>query len=55
MGGIDAQLLDRVLRAGAETAWDREPQRVLATIVVYCLVMIWFELRVIGPAQLKQT
>jgi hypothetical protein len=54
MGGIDAQLLDRILRAGAETPWDREPQRTLATVVVYCLVMIWLELVVIGPAHAGQ-
>lgn len=50
-GGIDAQVLDRIRATGAETAWDREPQRALATVVVYCLVMIWMELTVIGPAR----
>jgi hypothetical protein len=54
MGGLDAKLLDQILREGAETAWDREPQRALATVVVYCLVMIWMELMVVGPAQPKQ-
>lgn len=54
MGGIDAQLLDRIRAGGEESAWGAEPQRVLATVVVYCLVMIWVELMVIGPAQPRQ-
>ncbi|HEX5757100.1 MAG TPA: hypothetical protein VFY12_12225 [Arenimonas sp.] len=51
LGGIDDALLKRIIPWEAETPWDREPQRSIATIVVYCVAMVAVELLLIGPAR----
>ncbi|MGE0875914.1 MAG: hypothetical protein AB7O31_14725 [Burkholderiales bacterium] len=54
LGGIDAALLERIIPSDAETGWEREPQRTLATVVVYCLAMVCVELLLIGPGAGKR-
>lgn len=51
LGGMDAALLERLDLWNAETAWAREPQRAMATIVVYCAAMVWVELGLVGPRE----
>ncbi|MBD8524628.1 hypothetical protein [Pseudomarimonas arenosa] len=49
LGDIDTALLDRLIPWNASTGWEREPQRAMATVLVYCLAMVCVELLLIGP------